>query len=145
MATQAQLATHPFAGPKVLYRPSNMDPKQRFYRHFLDSEASESIHLIYCILQNGPTDVQPGLRDDIAQLESVAVIGGERQAAIDHVLAGISKLQNEVADAAEFTPAYDRKQYSEVRLFSTRCREKCRLNVLVRHDLGRQGAARQAQ
>lgn len=92
MATQAH-AAHPFAGPKVHYRPSKMDPKQRFYRHFLDSETS--------------------LRDDIAQLHSFAAFGGERQDAIDHVLAGISKLQNEVADAGEFTPAYDRKQYSE--------------------------------
>jgi len=70
-----------------------MDPKQRFYRHFLDTEAA--------------------LLEEIAVVESVANIAGERQAAIDHVLAGISKLQNEVADAAEFTPAYDRKQYSE--------------------------------
>ena len=54
------------------------------------------------------------LLEEIAVVESVANIAGERQAAIDHVLAGISKLQNEVADAAEFTPAYDRKQYSEV-------------------------------
>lgn len=53
------------------------------------------------------------LQDQIALVESVAAIGGERQEAIDHVLAGISKLQNEVADAADFTPAYDRKQYSE--------------------------------
>jgi hypothetical protein len=71
-----------------------MDPKQRFYRYFLDSEST--------------------LQEQIGSLESIAVIGGERQEAIDHILAGISKLQNEVADAAEFTPAYDRKQYSEV-------------------------------
>jgi len=70
-----------------------MDPKQRFYRYFLDSEST--------------------LQEQIGSLESIAVIGGERQEAIDHILAGISKLQNEVADAAEFTPAYDRKQYSE--------------------------------
>jgi hypothetical protein len=54
------------------------------------------------------------LRDQISQLESLANVGGERQEAIDHILAGISKLQNEVADAADFTPSYDRKQYSEV-------------------------------
>ena len=46
MATQAEVAPHPFAGPKVLYRTSKMDPKQRFYRHFLDSEASE-LHLFF--------------------------------------------------------------------------------------------------
>lgn len=33
---------------------------------------------------------------------------------IDHILAGIAKLQNEVSDAADFTPSYDRKQYSVV-------------------------------
>lgn len=54
------------------------------------------------------------LQDLIDQLESVSVVAGERQEAIDHVLASISKLQNEVSDAAEFTPSYDRKQYSDV-------------------------------
>ncbi|VUC35526.1 unnamed protein product [Clonostachys rosea] len=93
MATQAEVSTHPLAGPKVLYRSSTMDPKERFYRHFLENDAD--------------------LRDQISQLESLSNVGGERQEAIDHILAGISKLQNEVADAAEFTPSYDRKQYSE--------------------------------
>jgi hypothetical protein len=55
------------------------------------------------------------LQDQIGQLTHLSAIGGERQDATDHILAGISKLQNEVADAAEFTPAYDRRQYSEVR------------------------------
>lgn len=53
-------------------------------------------------------------QDLIEQLPSIANVGGERQEAIDHILAGIAKLQNEVADAADFTPSYDRKQYSEV-------------------------------
>ena len=35
------------------------------------------------------------LQDLIDQLESVSVVAGERQEAIDHVLAGITKLQNE--------------------------------------------------
>lgn len=54
------------------------------------------------------------LQDQIEQLKTVSAIAGERQEATDHILAGISKLQNEVADAADQTPAYDRKQYSEV-------------------------------
>ncbi|KAK5995588.1 Tubulin-specific chaperone C-like protein [Cladobotryum mycophilum] len=70
-----------------------MDPKERFHRHFRDSVED--------------------LQDQIGQLQSFSTVGGERQEATDHILAGISKLQNEVADAAEFTPAYDRKQYSE--------------------------------
>ncbi|KAL2211041.1 TBCC-domain-containing protein [Sarocladium strictum] len=70
-----------------------MDPKQRFHSHFLDSVAD--------------------LQDQIDQLQSVAAVAGERQEAIDHILAGIAKLQNEVADAAEFTPSYDRRQYAD--------------------------------
>ncbi|KAL7797271.1 tubulin binding cofactor C domain-containing protein [Trichoderma ceciliae] len=70
-----------------------MDPKEKFYRHFRDS-----------------IEV---LQDQIGQLTHLSAIGGERQEATDHILAGISKLQNEAADAAEFTPAYDRRQYSE--------------------------------
>ena len=54
------------------------------------------------------------IQDQIDQLGSFSAVAGERQEAIDHVLAAITKLQNEVADAAEDTPAYDRKQYSEV-------------------------------
>lgn len=70
-----------------------MDPKQRFYRHFQDSAAV--------------------LQDQIDQLESVSAVAGERQEAIDHVLAAIAKLQNEVSDAADCTSSYDRRQYSE--------------------------------
>ncbi|KZZ92526.1 Tubulin binding cofactor C [Moelleriella libera RCEF 2490] len=70
-----------------------MDPSQKFYRFFQDHVAE--------------------LQDLIDQLQSVASVAGERQEAIDHVLASISKLQHEVADAADFTPAYDRKQYSD--------------------------------
>jgi hypothetical protein len=53
------------------------------------------------------------LQDLIDELPSIANVGGERQEAIDHILASIAKLQNEVADAADYTPSYDRKQYSE--------------------------------
>ncbi|KAG6110704.1 hypothetical protein E4U31_005405 [Claviceps sp. LM219 group G6] len=70
-----------------------MDPKQKFYRHFLKSAAE--------------------LQELIDQLESISSVAGERQAATDHILAGINKLQHEVSDAAEFTPSYDRKQYSD--------------------------------
>ncbi|KAI5467069.1 tubulin binding cofactor C-domain-containing protein [Mariannaea sp. PMI_226] len=69
-----------------------MDPKLRFYNHFTESVA--------------------GLDELVQQLPSVANVAGERQEAIDHILAGIGKLLIEVADAADFTPSYDRKQYS---------------------------------
>ncbi|KAH7322807.1 tubulin binding cofactor C-domain-containing protein [Stachybotrys elegans] len=93
MEAQTQLPTHPGPSYGFPIRTTIMDPKQRFYRHFLDSVAI--------------------LQDQMGELESLATIGGERQAAIDHILAGVAKLQNEVADAADFTPAYDRRQYSE--------------------------------
>ncbi|KAM0561761.1 hypothetical protein ACHAPJ_002930 [Fusarium lateritium] len=70
-----------------------MDPKQRFYNHFTESVTA--------------------LQDLVDELPSVSSVGGERQEAIDHILASIAKLQNEVSDASDYTPSYDRKQYSE--------------------------------
>lgn len=90
--TQPSKLSHPGASPTI-YLTGKMDPKERFYRHFLDEVA----------------DIQ----DQIAQLESMSNIAGDRQSATDHILAGITKLQNSVADAADFTPAYDRRQYGE--------------------------------
>ncbi|RGP78086.1 putative tubulin folding cofactor c [Fusarium longipes] len=97
METQVQTATHPHdpwaATHQVILQSATMDPKQRFYHHFLESVTV--------------------LQDLIDGLPSIANVGGERQEAIDHILASIAKLQNEVADAADYTPSYDRKQYSE--------------------------------
>ncbi|QUC23168.1 uncharacterized protein UV8b_07409 [Ustilaginoidea virens] len=70
-----------------------MDSKQKFYHHFQDSAAE--------------------IQDLTDQLDCVSPVAGERQEAIDHILASISKLQHEVSDASEFTPSYDRKQYSD--------------------------------
>jgi tubulin-specific chaperone C len=50
----------------------------------------------------------------MARLEDIPTIGGERMDAIDHCLAGISRLQKEVQDAASYTSAYDQRIYSEV-------------------------------
>lgn len=50
----------------------------------------------------------------MGQLENFSLIGGERQDAIDHCLAGITRLSNEVADATGFIPAYDQRTYSQV-------------------------------
>lgn len=50
----------------------------------------------------------------MSQLKHLALIGGERQDAIDHCLAGISRLSNEVADASGFLPAYDQRTYGQV-------------------------------
>ena len=72
------------------------DLKERFYRYF-QQECTE-------------------LQDQIAQLENHSLIGGEKQDAIDHVLAGISRLSNEVSDSSGFIPAYDQRIYSRVSL-----------------------------
>ncbi|KAK7960310.1 Tubulin-specific chaperone C [Apiospora saccharicola] len=69
------------------------DPKERFYRHF----------------QTEITAIQDQI-DDLATLSPVA---GERRDAIDHVLAGVSRLSNEVADAKEYIPAYDQRAYGQ--------------------------------
>ncbi|KAF4449753.1 putative tubulin folding cofactor C [Fusarium austroafricanum] len=97
METQVQTASHPHdpwaATHQVIFRSTTMDPKQRFYNHFLESVTV--------------------LQDLVDELPAIANVGGERQEAIDHILASIAKLQNEVSDAADYTPSYDRKQYSE--------------------------------
>lgn len=50
----------------------------------------------------------------MGQLEHFSLVGGERQDGIDHCLAGITGLSNEVSDAAEYIPAYDLRTYSQV-------------------------------
>ncbi len=57
---------------------------------------------------------RPDLEVEIGKLPNVAAIPGERQDAIAHILSGISRLSNQVADAADFVPAYDKRMYSEV-------------------------------
>jgi hypothetical protein len=41
-------------------------------------------------------------------------VGGERQDAVEHILSSISRLTNDVADAADHLPAYDQRTYSDV-------------------------------
>ncbi|OTB03172.1 hypothetical protein M426DRAFT_321967 [Hypoxylon sp. CI-4A] len=69
------------------------DPKEKFFRYF----------------QAEITAIQ-GQIDDLATLSPV---GGERQDCIDTVLAGISRLSNEVMDAGDYVPAYDQRAYSQ--------------------------------
>jgi hypothetical protein len=54
------------------------------------------------------------LQEQIARLESHSLVGSERKEVIDHLLGGISKLSNEVADVTEYVPAYDQRVYSQV-------------------------------
>ncbi|KAI0471382.1 tubulin binding cofactor C-domain-containing protein [Xylaria cf. heliscus] len=69
------------------------DPKEKFFRHF-----QAEITLI---------------QDEIDSLATMAAVGGERQTGIDKVLAGISRLSNEVMDATDFIPSYDQRAYSQ--------------------------------
>ncbi|KZL80403.1 tubulin binding cofactor c [Colletotrichum incanum] len=69
------------------------DPKEKFYRHFQDEVTI--------------------LQEQINGIGSIAQVGGERQDAIDHILAGISNLSNEVADASDYVPSYDQRNYAQ--------------------------------
>lgn len=63
-------------------------------------------------------NVSSALQDEVSLLGSVASTGGERQDAIETILAGISRLSNEVSDASDYVPAYDQRLYSQVRQIS---------------------------
>ncbi|KAI0425574.1 tubulin-specific chaperone C [Xylaria sp. FL1042] len=69
------------------------DPKEKFFRHF---QAEVTL-----------------IQDEIDSLATISPIGGERQTGIDKVLAGISRLSNEVMDATDFIPSYDQRAYSQ--------------------------------
>ncbi|ORY58794.1 tubulin binding cofactor C-domain-containing protein [Pseudomassariella vexata] len=69
------------------------DPKERFYRHF----------------QTEITAIQ----DQIEDLGTLSSVGGERQDCVDTILAGISRLSNEVTDALDYVPAYDQRAYAQ--------------------------------
>jgi tubulin-specific chaperone C len=53
------------------------------------------------------------LQDQMDRLVDTALIGGERRDAMDHCLAGITRLSAEVKDAAGYLPAYDQRTYGE--------------------------------
>ncbi|KAI5859890.1 TBCC-domain-containing protein [Durotheca rogersii] len=83
----------PFSSSPPNIAAKMSDPKERFFRYF----------------QAEITAIQ-GQIDDLATLSPV---GGERQDCTDTVLAGISRLSNEVMDAADYIPAYDQRTYSQ--------------------------------
>jgi len=68
-------------------------PKEKFFRHF----------------QAEITDIQ----DQLDILATTSAIGGERKDCTDAILAGISRLNNEVADASDYVPSYDQRAYSQ--------------------------------
>ncbi|KAI1812810.1 tubulin-specific chaperone C [Poronia punctata] len=69
------------------------DPKEKFFRHF---QAELTL-----------------IQDEINNLATISPVGGERQIGIESVLGGISRLSNEVMDAADYIPSYDQRAYSQ--------------------------------
>ncbi|EPE26970.1 hypothetical protein GLAREA_02884 [Glarea lozoyensis ATCC 20868] len=69
------------------------DVKERFYKYFQEA----------CI----------EIQEQIGQLESHAIVGGERKDAVDHLNARISRLSDDVADLTGFVPPYDQRIYSQ--------------------------------
>jgi hypothetical protein len=51
---------------------------------------------------------------ELKQIADTAANDTRRNEAIDHCLAGIAKLSNEVKDASGYIPPYDQRTYSEV-------------------------------
>ncbi|KAK3486649.1 tubulin binding cofactor C-domain-containing protein [Neurospora hispaniola] len=68
-------------------------PKETFYRQFQGTVAN--------------------LQEHINHLANLSAVAGERHDTIEHILTGISRLSNEVADAADYVPAYDQRTYSQ--------------------------------
>lgn len=52
------------------------------------------------------------IKERINELHTISPIAGERQDAVDYVLATISRLTQDVADAASYIPAYDHRGYT---------------------------------
>ncbi|KAJ4293009.1 hypothetical protein N0V88_005673 [Collariella sp. IMI 366227] len=72
---------------------ATVNPKARFYREFQTSVDN--------------------IQQQIDQLPNTSAAGGERLDAVEHILGAISRLSIVVADASDFTPAYDQRTYAE--------------------------------
>lgn len=84
------MATAPTSNP----RPEpQLSANDRFFRYF----------------QQQVTDLQA----QFTRLETQATTGGERADAVDHCLASIARLSNEVKDASSYLPAYDQRTYGD--------------------------------
>jgi hypothetical protein len=53
------------------------------------------------------------LQEQIDGLKNTSLVGGERNDAVDHCLAGIARLSQEVKDASSYLPTYDQRTYAE--------------------------------
>ncbi|KAF2237467.1 TBCC-domain-containing protein [Viridothelium virens] len=73
--------------------PTEIDPKARFFRYFQHEVTA--------------------LQEEIAQLAETSVSGGERADGVEHCLAGIARLSNEVKESSSRIPVYDLRTYDE--------------------------------
>jgi hypothetical protein len=80
--------------------------KERFFRYF-QREVIGTCPPYSLLLHL----TSPALQDQMARLSSTSPT--ERPDAIDHCLAGISRLSSEVKDAASYIPAYDQRTYGD--------------------------------
>ncbi|KAK3708176.1 hypothetical protein LTR37_011680 [Vermiconidia calcicola] len=81
------------ATAKAEQPPKEVPVNERFFRSF----------------QHEVSDIQ----EQMERLESRGTSGGERADAVDHCLASIARLSNEVKDASSYLPAYDQRTYGD--------------------------------
>ncbi|CAI7613848.1 unnamed protein product [Penicillium pancosmium] len=86
---------HRLSADKQIVSKAEIPLKERFFRYF----------------QREITALQEKM-DGFAH---ASLVDGERADVIDHCLAGIVRLSNEVNDAASYIPTYDQRVYAEVR------------------------------
>lgn len=60
----------------------------------------------------------------MSRIQTRSETGGERADAVDHCLASIARLSNEVKDASSYLPAYDQRTYGEaIKVLSTKLQD----------------------
>ncbi|KAL1968231.1 hypothetical protein VTN77DRAFT_2066 [Rasamsonia byssochlamydoides] len=72
---------------------SDLSLKERFFRYFQHEITA--------------------LQEQMDRLADTSLVAGERSDAVDHCLAGIARLSNEVKDASSYIPTYDQRIYAE--------------------------------
>ncbi|KAI9708429.1 MAG: hypothetical protein M1820_003889 [Bogoriella megaspora] len=90
---------------------SPTEPKARFFRYF----QHEVTGMLTRIGQTAQwlTHAFEALQEEMERLSEVGVSGGERSDGVEHCLAGIARLSNEVHDWSGRIPAYDLRTYDE--------------------------------
>lgn len=92
------------AATMVEQHPEQLTPSEAFFKHFQQEAVA--------------------IQDEIAKIGDLASSGGERADAVDHCLAGIARLSNEVKDVSSTIPAYDKRTYSDaIKGLSTKLQE----------------------